>query len=107
MQVRAGRLHGARALLRISRANPGALFFILKQPDAEERYLLQVSAEWAGSGSRYRAQDDTSPRVFGFQSHTVVGLSTAVYGPSRTTAQAAPQGGENDGEPQEGKTKEP
>ena len=46
-----------------------ALFFILKQPDAAERYLLQVSAEWAGIGNRYRAQDDTSPRVFGFQSH--------------------------------------
>ncbi|MGZ3638251.1 MAG: hypothetical protein ACXVCX_10510 [Ktedonobacterales bacterium] len=64
------------------------LFFILKQPEVAERYLLQVSAEWAGTGERYRAGDESGPRVMGFQSHTyLVGHHAATAGPTGTLAQ--------------------
>lgn len=64
------------------------LFFILKQPDVADRYLLQVSGEWAGTGERYHAGGERGPRVMGFQSHTyLAGHNAAAFGPGGTVSQ--------------------
>lgn len=66
------------------------LFFILKQPDVAERYLLQVSAEWAGTVAPYRVHPGSvsyAP-MMGFQSHTYSSNSVTISGPIATDSQA-------------------
>ncbi|MGZ3666185.1 MAG: hypothetical protein ACXVDA_17080, partial [Ktedonobacterales bacterium] len=84
------------------------LFFILKQPDVADRYLLQVSAEWAGTGARYRAGDETASRLMGFQSHTyLAGHLAATFGPEGTVPQETKKDDEqpDDEQPKEDESK--